>query len=102
MSCVCFAEYGLPRLQHCVGIAVMDRGGREQAEPPVVMLVVLPSKECRGEALGMFKTVEAFGELRPILHGLELALGERVVVGNVRATMRLDDAQSCQHLRDGL
>src|SRR5579872_3742510 len=71
-------------------------------EGPVMMLVVLPVKELRAEALGVFETVEAGGELRAVLEGLKLALGERVVIGDVRAAVRLDDAQRCQQLRDSL
>ena len=39
-------------------------------------------------ASGILDTAEAFGKARLILQGLEVAFGERVVVGRVRTVMR--------------
>ena len=87
-----YVEHGLASGKHCFSLAMMHRRGRQQAEAPVMVLVVLPLKELRAEVLGVFETVEAIGELRPVLERLKLTLRVRIVVRDIRAAMRLDDA----------
>jgi len=54
-----------------------------------MMLVVLPVDKITAEAQTIFDAGEAVGELRPVLERRELALGERVIVGDVRSAVRL-------------
>ena len=80
----------------------MDHCWGQQAKTPVMMLVVLPVDELATKLQAMFHAGETVGELRLILHRLELALRERVVVGDVRPTVRLGDPQCGQKLGHGL
>jgi hypothetical protein len=66
----------------------MDHRWRQQAQAPVVVLVVLPVEEPFAELQAVLEAGEAVGELRPVLQRLELALREGVVVGDVRPTLR--------------
>ena len=59
----------------------------------MMMLVVLPSKELPAEFQGVLVAHEAFRERWPVLQGLELALREGVVVGDVRPAVGLGDPQ---------
>ena len=85
-----------------LGAAVVDVGGGEQAEAPVVMLGVVPGEEALAERPRAPDRAEALGELGPILQGLELRFGERVVVGDVRPAVRLGDAQVGEQQRHRL
>ncbi|HIQ23290.1 MAG TPA: hypothetical protein EYH34_18865 [Planctomycetes bacterium] len=58
-------EHRLPGSQHRVGLAVVDCGGRQQAQTPVVMLVIVPMEEGAAEVQAMVEAREALGELRP-------------------------------------
>ena len=75
------------------GLAVMDRGGCQHADPRVVVLLVVPPEEALAEAASVFLAAEATGKLRPVLERLELALGKRVVVGHMGATVRFRHTQ---------
>jgi hypothetical protein len=74
------------------------------------MVLIVPVEELPAEASGILDTAEAFGKARLILQGLEVAFGERVVVGpcfvgasqlaetrtgRVRPVMRPGDAEAC-------
>jgi len=62
------------------------------------MLVVLPVEELAAELQGLFVAGEAVGEVGAVLERLELALGERVVIRDVRPAVRLGDPQRGQKL----
>ena len=72
-------DLGAPGLDGC-GAAVVDVTGGVQAEPAVMMLVVVPGEEVLAVRPGGLKRGEPGGERRPVLQGLELGLGVRVVV----------------------
>src|ERR687885_180601 len=55
----------------------------------MAMLLVVPGKEDLAVGPGGLDRGELAGEVGPVLQGLELRLGVRVVVGDVRAAMRL-------------
>ena len=59
------AEHRLPGSQYRAGLAVVDCGGRQQAQTPVVMLVIVPMEEGAAEVQAMVEAREALGELRP-------------------------------------
>jgi hypothetical protein len=50
-----------------------------EADPGMVMVVVVPIEEAAAEGFGVFDAAKAFGEAGLILQGLEVAFGERVV-----------------------
>jgi hypothetical protein len=60
------------------------------------MVLVVPIERAAAEAFGVLKTAKPGGESWPILQGFELAFGERVVVGGVRAVMRAGAAEVSQ------
>jgi hypothetical protein len=62
------------------GPAVVNVGGGVQAEAAVAVLVVVPGEEVLAVRSCCLDRVEAAGEARPVLEGLELAFRERVVV----------------------
>ena len=95
-------EYGLPGCQHGVGLAEVDHRRRQQPQPPVVMLEVLPVDERAAEVQSVLEAAKAVGELRPVLQRLELALRVRVIVADVRPAVRLGDSQRRQQLGYGL
>jgi len=57
------------------------------------MLLVIPTKKSLAECTAVLQASETVRELRPILQRAELALGVRVVVRDVRPTMRLGHPQ---------
>jgi hypothetical protein len=102
MSAESGIEHGLTLGDNLGGLAVVDHGGREQAEPGVVMIVVVPEKEGLAEAARVFDRAEALRKVRPVFQRTELAFRIRVVVGDMRAGMRFDDAEVGQQMGHGL
>jgi len=76
-----------------VGLTVVDLVRRHQADPGMVMILVVPVKEASTESFSVLDTAKAFGEPGLILQCLEVAFGERIVVGSVRAVMRSGHAE---------
>ena len=66
---------------------------REQSQPDVMMLGVVPGEEVAAEAAPVLDRAEPFRKVGPVLQGLELRLGERVVVRDMGARVRLGDAE---------
>jgi hypothetical protein len=62
------------------GVAVVDVGGGVQAEAAVAVVVVVPGEEFLAVGAGGLERGEPGGERRPVLEGLELRFGVRVVV----------------------
>ena len=75
------------------GVPPMNVGRSHQANARMPMRGVVPSKEGLAVSPRILDTAEALGELGSIFQGLELRLGIRIVIGHVRATMRLGDRQ---------
>jgi hypothetical protein len=71
----------------------MDIGWGQKAEAGMIMPVIIPLKERVAKSPSIFQRTEAFGEIRPILERLELGLGKRVIVTEIRPRMGLGDAQ---------
>ena len=82
---------GLAGRVNGVYLAVMHLVRGHEADPGMVMVLVVPIEEAAAEAPGILDATEAFREPRLILQRLEVALGERVVIGDVRAIMRASD-----------
>jgi hypothetical protein len=76
-----------------VGVAVMDLIGGHQADPGMVMILIVPSEEAAAEVLGILDAAEAFWEFRLIFQGFEVSFGKRVVVGGMGPAVRLGDAE---------
>ena len=68
----------------------------------VVVLGVVPGKEALAEGARILNRAEAFGKLRAVLQGFELAFPERIVIGDMRAAVSLGDARISQQQGDRL
>ena len=69
-------------VQHTPGSMMMDTDRGEHRDPAMAMLGVVPGEERSAEGDRGGDVVEAAGEAGMVLQGLELRLGERVVVGH--------------------
>ena len=66
--------------QHALGSMMMDVVRGEHRDPAVAMLGVVPGEERSAEGDGGGDVAEAPREAGVVLQGLELRLGERVVI----------------------
>jgi hypothetical protein len=82
--------------------AVVNVVRGEQPEPDMVVLGVVPVQQVAAAAARMLGRAETVRELGPVLQGLELRLGERVVVRDVRPRVGLGDPEVGQHERHRL
>src|SRR5437773_1737131 len=94
-------DLGAPGPHH-LGAAVVDVGGGVEPNAGVAVLLVVPAEEPATEGMGVLEAAEPVGELGPVFHGAELALGVGVVVGAMRPGVRLGDPEAGQQERDGL
>jgi len=83
------------------GGALMHGGRGHQADPAVAMLAVVPVEEPLAVRAGVLDRAEPLREVGPVLQGLELRLGVRIVIRDMRATVGLGDVQIDQQCRDG-
>jgi hypothetical protein len=67
-----------------LGESIVDIVGREEADAGMVVLGVVPGEEVPTVGAGVFLRAKTVGEIRTVLHGFEVPLRERIVVGNVR------------------
>ena len=72
-------------LQHALGSIVMHVVRGEHRDPAMAMFGVVPREERSAEGDRGGDVVEAAREAGVVLQGLELRLGEGVVVGHLRA-----------------
>ena len=70
-----------------IGLTVVDLVRCHQADPGMVMLLIVPIEEPAAEAFGILDAAKALREAWLILQGFELAFGERVVVGGMRSVV---------------
>ena len=82
--------------------AVMDGGGRHQADPAVAVFVVVPAEELLAVSASVLDRAEALGEVGSVLQGFELRLGVRIVIRDVRTAVGLGDLQIDQSAATGL
>ena len=78
------------------GLAVMDHGRCHQAETGMVVLLVVPTNEGLAEAASVFDGAEAVRETRAVFQSAELTFRIRIVVGDMRTAVGLEDAQVSQ------
>src|SRR4028119_2188174 len=70
----------------------------QQGDAGVPVLVVVPTEEASAEGSGLLQRGETVRERRAVLEGLELCLGERVVVAGMRAAVALGDIELSEQL----
>src|SRR3984885_8226886 len=80
----------------------MYGGGGHPTNSAVAMVMVVPAEELLAMSASIFDRAEAIREVRPVLQGLELRLGVRIVIRDVRAAMGLGDLQVDQKCGDRL
>ena len=85
-----------------IDLAVMYLIRCHQADPGVVMVLVVPVEELTAEALGIFDAAKAFGKPRLVFECFKVAFGKRVVVRRVWAVVRAGDTEVGQQERRGL
>ena len=103
-------ECDLARRVNGVDLSVVHLIRGHQADPGMVMVLIVPNEERATETSRVLDAAEAFGKARLILHGLEMAFRQGVVVetcfvgasqlaetrtGGVRTVMRAGDAEAC-------
>ena len=89
-------------VQHALGSMVMDIVRGEHGNAAMSMLGVVPREERSTEGDGGGDVVEAPGEAWVVLQGLELRLGERIVIGHLGAAQRARDPEVGEQLRGAL
>ena len=75
-------------------------GGREEADPTVSMLVVVPPEEDLPEGTPIFEGSEALGILWTVLERSELRFSKRIVVGHMRPAVGFRHAEIRQQQGD--
>jgi len=86
-------QHGGPRFEDCCGLASVHDGRCQKPDTPVAVLLVVPVKESAAEVEAVVLTGEAVWKVGPVLQCLELALGEGVVVADVRSAVGLGHAK---------
>ena len=94
-------EHLVPGVPHRGSPYVVHGGWRHQPDARVVMLAVVPGEEPLAEDTGVLDRTEPLRELRAILQGFELGLGERVV-GDLGARVAPRHAELRQQQHHGL
>src|SRR3990170_4894996 len=79
----------LPNRKDRLGAVVVNHLGSQQPNARVSMFRVVPVEEVHQESAGILDGAKALREIGPILEGLKVSLRERVVVGNLGATVAL-------------
>jgi hypothetical protein len=95
-------ERGLARGMNGIGLAVMHLVRGHQADPGMMMVLVVPMEEAAAETSGILDAAKSLGEGRLILQSLEVTFGERVVLGGVRSIVRSGYAEVSEQQRGGL
>ena len=95
-------ERELPCGKGLLRSTLVDVVRRQVCDPAVAMLGVVPREEGPAESLGGFLAGETRGETRVVLEGLELGLGEGIVVADVGPAEGLGESQIGEQLSRAL
>ena len=87
---------------HLGRFALVNHFGGEHRDTGVTMLRVVPDEEFTKDTAGDFGALKALWDFRAILHRLEVALRERIVIACMRTRMALFDSHFDQKFGDGL
>jgi hypothetical protein len=99
MKLVGHIEHFLALPQNVFRLAIVHHRRRKQAQAGVAMFLVVPTKQSLTDSSAILNAPETVREFRPILQGAELAFRVRIVVRDVRPTMRLGHSQIDQQKR---
>jgi len=101
MRSVGYREHALPLLAHRGRHSVMHDGRRQEAEPAVAVLMVVPTEEVLPEGPAILQRSEPLGKVGTVFERFELGFRKRIVVRDVRTTMRFGHGQVGEQQRDG-
>jgi hypothetical protein len=73
--------------------AIVDTGGCQQVQPGMIVLQVILAEERVRSLTRCLDAREAIRIIRVVLHRLELGLGKRIIVRDVRSTVAFGHAQ---------
>ena len=73
MKCIGGVKDRLAFLNNERSLAMVKHGRGEQADPRMMMLLVVPVEECHGEGAGICNGSKTIRKARTILQGFELA-----------------------------
>ena len=76
----CRVEHGCPAGDNVVGAPEVHLFGGQHRDAPVPVLGIVPTEERSTEGLGLALVSEPSGKRGMVLQGLELSLGERIVI----------------------
>ena len=82
--------------------SIMDVLGSEKTYPRVVVLGIVPGKECLAKGPGILDRAEPLRELGSVLHGLELRFGVGIVITDRGPRMALGDPEISHEQGNGL
>ncbi len=88
--------------EHRVGSAMVDIIGGQHGDAAMAVFGVVPREERPAKSDGRVDAGETAGESRVVLQGLELRLGERIVIGDLGAAQRARDPEVGEQLRGTL
>ena len=94
----CRSQNAFALLEDALGTAVMDVIGGEHRNSAMTVLGVVPGEECPAERGRGGDVGEAPGEAGMVLQGLELGLGEGVIVADVGSAQRAGDTEVGEQL----
>ena len=100
MSRVCLQENAVAGFILGLSKSVVDAVGGVEPDARVMMLIVVPIKEGVAEDAGVLDRTELVREFGPVLHGLELGFGERVVVRDMGTGVGLGHSEITKELGD--
>src|SRR3954451_16000659 len=86
-------EYGLPTGDELGSLAVVHCCRREQLQGGMMVLVVVPGEELLAKNTRILDGAEAVRIIWSILQGLEVGFRERVVIGDMRPAVSLDNTE---------
>ena len=89
MSQVRGVEHDLPARDGGRRLAVVNHRWREQFDPRVAVLLVIPSEKLLAEGATILDAAKPFREVGPVLQGAKVAFRIGVVIGDVGPTVRL-------------
>src|SRR3990172_4246720 len=85
MFCKSIIQNYLTFFDNLLSPFVMDVFRREESDPGMVMLSIVPGEKVLAERPAVLGTAEAFRKLRPVFHSFEVGLRIGVVIAHIRA-----------------
>src|ERR1035438_1244920 len=80
-------------LQDFCGEPVMDCFWSKKVDAGMPMLFVVPPEKVLAKSSCILNATKTLREIRPVLEGLELRLGKRVIITCIGPAVRLGDAK---------